>query len=89
MEVVGDKATNLPDQTVPNAAGLAGTEILIRSLGLSDFTTTTGVTGQVHHAVRFHYTVGGHSSLFAPDPTYDSAGAATANANSNGCVFCQ
>ena len=75
IEVVGDKATNLPDQTVPNAAGLAGTEILIRSLGLSDFTTTTGVTGQVHHAVR--YTVGGHKSLIAPDPDFDPAGAAT------------
>ena len=76
MEVVGDKATNLADQVVPNAAGLAGTEILIRSLGLSDFTTTTGVTGQVHHAVR--YSVGGHGSLIAPDANFDPAGAATA-----------
>ena len=75
MEVVGDKGTNLADQVIPNAAGLAGTETLIRSLGLSDFTTRTGLVGQVHHAIR--YTVGGHGSLIGPDGDFDPAGAAT------------
>lgn len=85
MEVVGNKLTNLSDQVVPNAAGLAGTETLIRSIGLTDFTTTTGVTGTVHHAVR--YIVGGHSSLLVPDETFDAEGAATKVMQSQMGVF--
>lgn len=75
VEVVGDKATNLPDQVVPNAAGLSGTEILIRELGLADLDNPV-VGSTVRHAVR--YTVGGHGSLIAPDAVFDPTGTATA-----------
>ena len=73
--MAGDKATNLPDQVLPNAAGLSGTEILIRELGLADLDNPV-VGSTVRHAVR--YTVGGHGSLIGPDAVFDPTGTATA-----------
>ena len=73
IEVVGNKADNLADQVVPNASGIAGSESLIRELGLDDLTTT--VAGPVRHVGRF--ISGGHSSLLIPDANFDVNGDAT------------
>ena len=73
IEVVGDKGTNLADQVIPNAAGVSGTETLVRELRLNDLTATQA--GTVHHVGRF--VKGGHSSIIAPDARFDAAGQAT------------
>lgn len=64
---LGGGVTNPPDQVVPNAAAtapLAGTEPLIRALGLSTLTATTSNAGGVRGVVRF--TKGEHGSLLSP-----------------------
>ncbi|HRQ65488.1 MAG TPA: hypothetical protein PKZ76_11625 [Xanthomonadaceae bacterium] len=67
-EVVGDAAAGiLPDQVIPNAvpgAPLAGTEPLIRALGLSTLTQTTQDASGIRGAVRFIR--GDHGSLLSP-----------------------
>jgi len=65
-EVVGG-GTVLPDQVIPNSvpgAPLAGTEPLIRALGLPSITATTQAANGVRGAVRF--TRGDHGSLLSP-----------------------
>lgn len=65
-EVVGSESS-LPDQVVPNSvqgAPLAGTEPLIRVLGLSAISETTQAANGVRGVVRF--TAGDHSSLISP-----------------------
>lgn len=67
QEVVGDGGSNLPDQVVPNAvpgAPLAGTEPLIRVLGLSPITASIDAPNGVRGVTRF--TNGTHSSLLDP-----------------------
>lgn len=66
-EVIGDGASKLPDQVVPNAvpgAPLSGTEPLIRALGLASISATTQAANGVRGVVRF--TAGEHSSLISP-----------------------
>ena len=65
-EVVGGGSV-LPDQVIPNTvpgAPLAGTEALIRALGLSPITATTQAANGVRGATRF--TQGNHGSLLDP-----------------------
>jgi len=65
-EVVGGGGI-LPDQVIPNAvagAPLAGTEPLIRVLGLAPITATTQATTGIRGAVRF--IAGEHGSLLSP-----------------------
>jgi hypothetical protein len=65
-EVVGG-GTVLPDQVIPNTvpgAPLAGTEALIRALGLSSITATTQSASGVRGATRFIQ--GNHGSLLDP-----------------------
>jgi hypothetical protein len=65
-EVVGGGSV-LPDQVIPNSvagAPLAGTEPLIRALGLPSITATTQAANGVRGAVRF--TQGDHGSLLSP-----------------------
>lgn len=65
-EVVGGGSV-LPDQVIPNTvpgAPLAGTEALIRALGLSPITATTQSATGVRGATRF--TQGNHGSLLDP-----------------------
>ena len=65
-EVVGGGSV-LPDQVIPNSvpgAPLAGTEPLIRALGLPTITATTQAANGVRGAVRF--TKGDHGSLLSP-----------------------
>ena len=70
IEVVGDGADNLPDQTVVNnvpTAPLSGTDPLIALMGLSQVTETTGDgTAGVSGVVRF--SKGHHGSLLNPMP---------------------
>lgn len=64
--VVGGNG-NLPDQVVPNAvagAPLAGTEPLIRALGLGAITQTTQAANGIRGVTRF--TSGEHASLISP-----------------------
>ncbi|WP_351074800.1 VolA/Pla-1 family phospholipase [Shewanella sp. CAL98-MNA-CIBAN-0140] len=66
IEIVGDGAGNLPDQTLPNSVEgfpLSGTEPLIASLSLDCVDTTTPGSG----AVRF--SKGHHSSIVSPGET--------------------
>jgi hypothetical protein len=66
-EVVGDGASSLPDQVVPNSvpgAPLSGTEPLIRALGLAAISQTTQAANGVRGVVRF--TAGEHASLISP-----------------------
>jgi hypothetical protein len=70
-EVVGGGSV-LPDQVIPNTvpgAPLAGTEALIRALGLSSITASTQSANGVRGATRF--TQGNHGSLL--DPTASPA----------------
>lgn len=70
-EVVGG-GTVLPDQVIPNSvpgAPLAGTEPLIRALGLTSITATTQSPTGVRGATRFIQ--GNHGSLL--DPTASAA----------------
>ncbi len=65
-EVVGGGSV-LPDQVIPNSvatAPLAGTEPLIRALGLPSITATTQAANGVRGAVRFIR--GDHGSLLSP-----------------------
>lgn len=65
-EVVGGGSV-LPDQVIPNTvpgAPLAGTEALIRALGLPTITSSTQSATGVRGAVRF--TAGDHGSLLSP-----------------------
>lgn len=65
-EVVGGGSV-LPDQVIPNTvpgAPLAGTEALIRALGLSSITASTQSANGVRGATRF--TQGNHGSLLDP-----------------------
>jgi Pla-1/cef family extracellular lipase len=68
QEVVGDGGDNLPDQVLPNAVAsspVAGTEPLIKLLGLNGVSSTTyDPAAKVSGAVRF--TAGHHSSLINP-----------------------
>ena len=66
IEVVGDGAGNLPDQTLPNSVEgfpLSGTEPLIASLKLGCVDSTAAGSG----AVRF--SKGHHSSIVSPSET--------------------
>lgn len=75
IEVVGDGAGNLPDQTLPNSVAgfpLSGTEPFIRSLGLGCVATTSPGSG----AVRF--SKGHHSSIVNPRETSATDGMALA-----------
>ncbi|QIR14182.1 VolA/Pla-1 family phospholipase [Shewanella aestuarii] len=66
IEVVGDGAGNLPDQTLPNSVEgfpLSGTEPLIATLGLECVDSTTSGSG----VVRF--SKGHHSSIVIPNET--------------------
>ncbi|HRN59931.1 MAG TPA: hypothetical protein PLI44_06810 [Chiayiivirga sp.] len=65
-EIVGG-GSNLPDQVVPNSvpgAPLAGTDPLIRALGLTTLTQTTQAANGIRGVVRF--TAGEHASLISP-----------------------
>ncbi|MCL1051449.1 lipase [Shewanella abyssi] len=65
IEIVGDGANSLPDQTLPNDVKgypLSGTEPLIENLGLECVDSTNVGSG----VVRF--TKGHHSSLVSPSP---------------------
>jgi Pla-1/cef family extracellular lipase len=75
IEVVGDGAGNLPDQTLPNSVAgfpLSGTEPLIRALGLACVDTSSAGSG----AVRF--SKGHHSSIVNPRETSATDGMAAA-----------
>ena len=67
MEVVGGGG-NPPDQVIPNSvatAPLAGTEPLVRVMGLTKVTTSQGPgTTPIHGVV--HFTAGAHGSLIDP-----------------------
>ncbi|EOD55673.1 VolA/Pla-1 family phospholipase [Aeromonas molluscorum] len=74
-EIVGDGASSLPDQVIPNSistAPMGGTEPLFKLLGLQPLTATGAAS---HHAVRI--LAGGHSSLLAPDENFDPTGKVT------------
>ncbi|MGY3870116.1 VolA/Pla-1 family phospholipase [Aeromonas crassostreae] len=74
-EVVGDGATSLPDQVIPNriaTAPLGGTEPLFSLMGLQALSATGAAN---HHAARF--VAGGHGSLLAPDENFDPTGDVT------------
>ncbi|MFM4703763.1 VolA/Pla-1 family phospholipase [Aeromonas bivalvium] len=74
-EIVGDGATSLPDQVIPNSiatAPLGGTEPLFSLMGLQALSATGAAN---HHATRF--VAGGHSSLLAPDENFDPTGKVT------------
>ncbi len=73
-EVVGGGSV-LPDQVIPNSvpgAPLAGTEPMIRALGLPSITASVQAANGVRGVVRF--TAGDHGSLLSPA----ASGAATA-----------
>ena len=66
-EVVGTSGIFVPDQVIPNSfagAPLAGTEPLIRAMGLSTITGTTQAANGIRGAVRF--IAGEHGSLLSP-----------------------
>lgn len=66
-EVVGDGASVLPDQVIPNrvtGAPLSGTEPMIAALGLPAITASTQSANGVRGAVRF--IAGDHGSLLSP-----------------------
>ena len=69
IEVVGDGADNLSDQTVVNnvpTAPLSGTDPLVALMGLSKVTETTTAADGVSGVVRF--SKGHHGSLLNPMP---------------------
>lgn len=91
IEVVGDGAGNLPDQTLPpviEGAPLSGGEPLIAAMGLGCIDSTTQGES-VSGAVRF--LKGHHSSLLSPNEipgvTDGSAAAATAEMQSQVAAF--
>lgn len=66
-EVVGTAGTFVPDQVIPNSvagAPLAGTEPLIRAMGLTSVTGTAQAANGIRGAVRF--IAGEHGSLLSP-----------------------
>ncbi|MEZ9368770.1 VolA/Pla-1 family phospholipase [Shewanella sp. 10N.286.51.B2] len=87
IEVVGDGAGNLPDQTLPNSVEgfpLSGTEPLIATLGLECVDSTKSGSG----VVRF--SKGHHSSVVSPnetDATDGMAAQATAEMQSQVSMF--
>jgi len=75
FEVIGDGASNLPDQVIPNnvladaptgtiPAPLSGTDPLAALLGLTQLSTTTGPISDQLAQIRF--TAGDHRSLLDP-----------------------